>query len=108
MEGSGIGTLFPLWEKRTEELILDLINSGIRAIITSIDLTRLPPLLLGRELTVNLVSEIVTLGCDPCGENGEFHSFVFDGPLFHHPIDFDKREPIIGSDFAHLPLIPAG
>jgi diphthine-ammonia ligase len=50
---------------------------------------------------------VVGLGCDPCGENGEFHSFVFDGPLFHHPVEFEKREPIIGDDFAHLPLISA-
>ncbi len=107
MAETGIGTLFPLWGKRTEKLIIDLINSGMRAIITSTDLAKLPTSFLGRELTVDLVAEMVALGCDPCGENGEFHSFVFDGPLFHHPVDFKKGEPIIGNDFAHLPLVPA-
>jgi len=106
MAETGIGTLFPLWEEQTEKLIVELINSGMLAIITSIDLAKLPASFLGRELTVDLVGEMVALGCDPCGENGEFHSFVFDGPLFHHPVDFEKREPIIGNDFAHLPLIP--
>ena len=107
MAETGIGTVFPLWGKRTDKLVADLISSGMRAITTSIDLARLPASFLGCELTVDLVGEMVALGCDPCGENGEYHSFVFDGPQFHHPIAFEKRAPIIGNDFAHLPLIPA-
>jgi uncharacterized protein (TIGR00290 family) len=107
MAGAGIGILFPLWQKRTDKLIVDLINSGMRAIITSVDLAKLPALYLGRELSLDLVAEIAALGWDPCGENGEYHSFVFDGPLFCHPVEFEKREPIIGDDFAHLPLLAA-
>ena len=106
MAKTGIGALFPVWLKPTEKLMIDLINSGMRAIMTSIDLTKLPASFLGRELTVELVGELVARGCDPCGENGEFHSFVFDGPLFSHQVNFKKSEPIIGDDFAHLPLIP--
>jgi diphthamide synthase (EF-2-diphthine--ammonia ligase) len=79
----------------------------MRAMTTSIDLAKLPVSFLGRELTVDLVGEMVALGCDPCGENGEYHSFVFDGPLFHRPVDFEKRDAIVGNDFAHLPLVPA-
>ncbi len=105
MSDTGIGTIFPLWHRQTDNLIIDLINSGMRAIITSVDLTKLPASFLGRELTLELVKEIVDMGFDPCGEHGEFHSFVFDGPLFRHPVDFEITEPVIGDDFAHLPLI---
>jgi uncharacterized protein (TIGR00290 family) len=106
MAKTGIVAVFPVWLKPTEKLILDLITSGMRAIMTSIDLSKLPASFLGRELTVELVGELVARGCDPCGEHGEYHSFVFDGPLFHHRVNFKKSEPIIGDDFAHLPLIP--
>ena len=105
MVDTGIGTIFPLWEKQTSRLIVDLINSGMRAIITSVDLAKLPVSFLGRELTLGLVDEVIAQGCDPCGEHGEFHSFVFDGPLFKQPVCFEKREPVVGEDFAHLPLI---
>jgi len=106
MLGTNIGTLFPLWQKPTNGLLLDLINDGMRAIIISVDLAVLPTSFLGRELTVELVEELVRRGCDPCGENGEYHSFVFDGPLFKHPVDFQREEPSVGEGFAHLPLAP--
>ena len=104
MADTGIGTLFPLWQKPTEALLADLIEDGMRAIITSVDLAVMPASLLGRELTVDLVEELIRQGCDPCGENGEYHSFVFDGPLFNNQVGFESGEPFIGKDFAHLPL----
>ena len=107
MANTGIGTLFPLWQQPTHKLIVGLINSGMRAIITSVDLTALPASFLGRELTIEVVEQIIALGGDPCGENGEYHSFVFDGPLFHYPVDFEKEDPVIEGDFGHLRLKPA-
>ncbi len=106
MANTGIRTAFPLWQKPTKSLVLDLIKSGMQAVITSVDLTALPASLLGRELTVALIEELIGLGCDPCGENGEYHSFVFDGPLFNYRVRFERGEPRIGKDFAHLPLVP--
>lgn len=106
MAGSGIGTVFPLWHRPTKSLILDLIGGGMRAIITSVDLAALPESFLGRELTADLVDELGQRGCDPCGEHGEYHSFVFDGPLFDHPVYFEPKEPRVGKNFAHLPLLP--
>ena len=106
MRGTGIRTLFPLWQRPTESLIVDLIQNGMRAIITSVDLAKLPASFLGRNLTLELVDELIRLDCDPCGEHGEYHSFVFDGSLFHSPVRFERRKPRIGEHFAHLPLIP--
>lgn len=104
MIGTGIETIFPMWQSKTDNLIDELINSGMRAIITSVDLDKLPVSFLGKELTLGLVDEIVALGCDPCGEHGEFHSFVFAGPLFRQPVCFERQDPLIGEGYAHLPL----
>lgn len=104
MVNTGIGTLFPLWQQPTGELIRNLIGSGMRAIITSVDLKALPASFLGRELTLEVVEQIIALGCDPCGENGEYHSFVFDGPLFRHPVTFVTEEPVVKDGFGHLGL----
>ena len=104
MVNTGIGTLFPLWQQPTGELIQNLIGSGMRAIITSVDLKALPASFLGRELTLEVVEQITALGNDPCGENGEYHSFVFDGPLFHHPVTFVTGDPVVKDGFGHLSL----
>lgn len=104
MTGSGISTLFPLWGKPTLSSIMELIHEGMRAVITSVDLKALPASFLGRELTAEVVTEITERGCDPSGENGEYHSFVFDGPLFNHPVDFRRGEVTIGAAFGHLQL----
>lgn len=107
MVDTGIGTLFPLWQQPTGELIKNLIGDGMRAIITSVDLKALPVSFLGRELTIEAVEQIMALGNDPCGENGEYHSFVFDGPLFDQPITFMTEEPVVADGFGHLGLKPA-
>jgi uncharacterized protein (TIGR00290 family) len=107
MQGTGISTLFPLWQTATKPLVVDLIENGMRAIITSVDFKSLPASYLGQELTVDLVDQLSALGCDPCGENGEYHSFVFDGPQFHAAVDFDLGRPNVGDEFGHLPLLPS-
>lgn len=104
MAGHGIDLLFPLWSSPTEALVRGLVADGMRAVITSVDLRRLPASFLGRELTGGLVDELLARGCDPCGEYGEFHSFVFDGPLFAEPVRFVRQAPRVGTDYAHLPL----
>lgn len=104
MQGSGIELVFPLWLRSTEPLIRSLLESGMRAVITSVDLAKLPAAFLGRDLTLELVDELVARGCDPCGEYGEFHSFVYDGPLFSHPVPFSRLPAVADERFAHLPL----
>jgi uncharacterized protein (TIGR00290 family) len=105
MADTGIGLVFPLWQRPSVSFVIELIESGMRAVISSVDLAKLPASFLGRELTIELVGELEARGCDPCGEHGEYHSFVFDGPLFRHRVAFEAREPVIGQDFASLPLV---
>jgi len=76
--GTGITPLFPLWGIPTEELSREMIQSGLRAIVTCIDPKSIPEKFVGREYNASFLAEIPT-EIDPCGENGEFHSFAFEG-----------------------------
>lgn len=105
MKGTGIDLLFPLWQKPTYELANSMINSGFKAIITSIDLKKLPISFLGRVFDEEFLKDL-PLNIDPCGENGEFHSFVFDGPIFQHPIAINNGETTIEGDHGFIRLNP--
>ncbi|MRX73339.1 diphthine--ammonia ligase [Bacillus lacus] len=87
MKQIGLKAFFPLWGSNTDQLSLRFIQEGFRAIITCIDTKKLSDSYLGApydfSLLTNLPAEV-----DRCGENGEFHSFVYDGPLFKKPIHY--------------------
>ncbi|MDQ3169941.1 MAG: adenine nucleotide alpha hydrolase [Acidobacteriota bacterium] len=85
MEGSGIATMFPLWGLPTGALAQEMIGGGLRAYLTCVDPRKLDAAFAGRAFDRALVAELPP-GVDPCGENGEFHSFVWDGPMFSHPV----------------------
>jgi uncharacterized protein (TIGR00290 family) len=76
----------PLWGNPPGELVREVLSLGYRATIVSVDLARSDPAWVGQELTLPLVKEMENRGLDPCGEHGEYHTFVFDGPLFHAPV----------------------
>ncbi|MCB1143035.1 MAG: diphthine--ammonia ligase [Leptospiraceae bacterium] len=78
---------FPLWKRNTTDLIKDFFRLGFRAVIVSVDEKALNETYLGKELTPELVDSFPS-GVDHCGENGEYHTFVFDGPIFKSPIPF--------------------
>lgn len=84
----------PLWDGRPSELVRDFIAQGYRAVVVSVDLERGDPDWVGRELTLPLVEEIEARGADPCGERGEYHTFVFDGPDFHRPLRIEQGETV--------------
>jgi uncharacterized protein (TIGR00290 family) len=84
---------FPLWERPTKDLLLDFIARGFKAIIVCVDGSRLDASFAGRLLDHSLLEDLPP-DVDPCGENGEFHSFVFDGPLFREPIGFRRGEVV--------------
>lgn len=86
LEGTGIEAVFPLWERPTRTLLEEMLAGGLRAHITCIDPRVLPEEFAGRELTAELLDEMPG-GIDPCGENGEFHTFVYDGPMFGRPLE---------------------
>ena len=77
----GFECIFPLWGEDTNDLARYFIESGFRAIICTVDPTKLDPKFCGREIDKNFLSEIPKT-VDPCGERGEFHTFVYDGPIF--------------------------
>ncbi|HSI66227.1 MAG TPA: diphthine--ammonia ligase [Planococcus sp. (in: firmicutes)] len=72
----------PLWGEPRRKLLEELLAEGFKAVITVVDTARLPAEFLGREFTLELVEELEALGVDACGEEGEFHTVIIDGPIF--------------------------
>lgn len=86
LAGSGLELLFPIWKtKTTRALAQEMIAAGLRARLTCVDPRRLDASFCGRIFDQSLLDDLPP-GVDPCGENGEFHSYAFAGPMFHHPI----------------------
>jgi len=79
--------IFPLWNRNTKELALEFINEGFKSHICSIDASKVPKHLVATDFSANFLNELPA-DIDPCGENGEFHSYCYDGPLFNNRIDF--------------------
>ena len=102
----GMTALFPLWGKNTRELAKEFINLGFKAIITCVDSTFLDDSYIGHLYNDDFLLKIPS-NVDPCGENGEFHTFVFEGPIFSCPIQFKKGEIVFREDrFYFVDLIP--
>lgn len=85
----GIKTVFPLWKMDTGELIRRFIKEGFKAIIVCINARVLDKSFCGRMIDEDFLADLPE-NVDPCGENGEFHTFVFDGPIFKQPVAFSK------------------
>lgn len=91
MTAVGLKGFYPLWKRNTTELIHEFIDKGFRTILVSINGAKLGQEFAGQELTLDLVKEFPK-DVDPCGENGEFHTYVFDGPIFNEPIKFQRGD----------------
>ncbi len=89
----GIQAHFPIWKRDTKELLKEFLDLGFKTIIVCIKSELLDPSFSGRIIDYNFINEIPS-NVDPCGENGEFHTFVFDGPIFEKPIDFIIGEKV--------------
>lgn len=94
LSGVGMKAIFPLWDLPTAQLAESFIDDGFRAVLTCIDTTQIPDSFAGREFDRGLLSELPP-GADPCGENGEFHTFVFDAPIFKRPIPITQGETVL-------------
>jgi uncharacterized protein (TIGR00290 family) len=101
----GMEAVFPIWKRNTRELARELIRLGFRAIAVCIDPRVLDPSFAGRELDKSFFSDLPP-GVDPCGENGEFHTFVFDGPIFRKPVQFRAGETVHRDGFYFCDLLP--
>ena len=84
---------YPLWLKDTRQLAHEFIAAGFRAVLVCIDPTQLAPSFCGREFDRQLLADLPP-NADPCGENGEFHTFVYDGPIFRQPLHVKKGQVV--------------
>lgn len=102
---------FPLWQRDTRTLFESFVDAGFRAKIVVVDGTALSPAWLGEELTPGLIDSFPDT-VDPCGENGEFHTFVWDGPSFEWPVRVRPGRRVTRTlgeaDYHYLDLLPRG
>jgi diphthine-ammonia ligase len=104
-KNAGLKLGMPLWEMNHLKAVEDFINLGFVTIIVTVNLSLgMREDDLGRTLTHDYVKELLARGIDPCGEGGEFHTTVIDGPIFKHPIPVRKCEMLKDGDYAFLPL----
>jgi uncharacterized protein (TIGR00290 family) len=101
----GMSALFPLWKRDTRELIRFFHEQRFRAFAACIDRKVLDSSFAGRELDESFFRDLPP-GADPCGENGEFHTFVFGGPIFHMPIGVRTGEIVQRDSFVFCDLLP--
>jgi uncharacterized protein (TIGR00290 family) len=106
MAGTGLEPLFPLWDEPTADLARSFIISGFRATVVCVDPKQLDPSFSGRDFDEAFLRDLPP-GVDPCGENGEFHTFVHDGPVFSTPVDFRRGDVLEINGFYYCDLIPA-
>jgi len=104
LEGTGLRSQFPLWERPTQELATELIAAGVRAVVTCVDPVQAPRELCGRWYDEAFLRELPE-AVDPCGENGEFHTVVLDSPDFSAPIQVAIGETVERDGFVFTDVI---
>jgi uncharacterized protein (TIGR00290 family) len=102
----GMRAEFPLWKRDTAALAREMIDAGVRAVLTCIDPRTMPRALAGRELDAALLAELPA-GVDPCGENGEFHTFAYAGPALARPVAVRVGEIVERDGFVFADVLPA-
>lgn len=106
-ERYGMSTIFPIWGTETTRLSLDFIAQGFEAILTCVDTWALEKTFVGRDYDTAFLVDLPK-DTDPCGENGEFHTYVWNGPIFNQPIGCTRGEVVIRDErFAFCDLLPA-
>lgn len=90
----GITANFPLWGSNTRDLLEEFIGTGFKAVVVAANARLLDQSFLGRNLDKEFLANLPE-GVDPCGENGEFHSFVYDGPIFQKAVDFKLGKVVL-------------
>jgi diphthamide synthase (EF-2-diphthine--ammonia ligase) len=104
MTGTGLQPIFPVWGRPTRALAEEMIAGGLRAKLTCVDTTKLDQSFAGREFDQSLLSALPA-GVDPCGERGEFHSFVYAGPMLNATLPISVGVTVIRDQFAFADLI---
>jgi uncharacterized protein (TIGR00290 family) len=107
LAGTGIAPLFPLWGRDTRKLAAEMIDGGLVAHVTCVDPRKLDRAFAGRRFDRTLLADLPT-GVDPCGENGEFHTFVSAGPMFHEAVPIRTGEVVERDGFVFADMAPVG
>jgi uncharacterized protein (TIGR00290 family) len=105
LEGTGVTPFFPLWRRPTPEVARSLIDLGYRAVVVCVDPALAPREIAGRWYDAALLDDLPS-GVDPCGENGEFHTVVVDGPGFALPVDVEVGEVVEREGFVFADVLP--
>ncbi len=103
----GMKAIFPIWGRDTTEIVQTFIALGFKAYLTCVDGEKLGAEFAGRPIDADLIRDLPD-GVDPCGENGEFHSYVYDGPIFQRPVEVSAGEVVLRDVRYFADLIPAG
>ena len=106
LAGTGLEPIFPIWKtKPTTDLAHDMIEAGLKARLTCVDPRKLDRSFAGRTFDAQLLKDLPA-GIDPCGENGEFHSFAFGGPMFTEEIQLTPGDVVDRDGFVFADLLP--
>jgi uncharacterized protein (TIGR00290 family) len=89
----GVTCRFPLWKRDTRELLQEFISLNFKAVVVCVNAQALDETFVGRDLDVDFLNDLPT-GVDACGENGEFHTFCYDGPIFRQPVAYTLGEKL--------------
>lgn len=105
LRGTGLEPMFPLWGRNTKQLVSEMLDGGLRARIICADPSKLAGDFIGRDLDYDLLSRLPA-AVDPCGENGEFHTFAHAGPMFSQPIPIKDGETVARDGFLFADVLP--
>lgn len=105
LERVAMRAIFPIWKRSTRKLAREFVRQGFRAIAVCVDPRVLDASFAGRELDASFFADLPP-GVDACGENGEFHTFVFDGPIFKQPVACRAGEKVMRDGFYFCDLLP--
>lgn len=92
---ASITSVLPLWQRNRKEIVQEFLDLGFKAKIIVVNTTMLDAKFLGKDLSYSLIKEIEEYGADACGENGEYHTVVYDGPIFKKPVELKYGDEII-------------
>jgi len=104
---SGLAHIELVWGEPSMELVHEVVERGYHGLVVSVDLSQAAAPFLGRELDADLLTDIgITEDLDPCGERGEFHTFIYDGPEFRHPVPFERGQIVDKEGHRFVDLVP--
>lgn len=99
-----IGYYEPLWKNKRTDVVKEFLGSGFKAIIVACDSLKMGEKYLGKDITYKLIDELCSINVDAAGENGEYHTFVYDGPIFKDRVEFIKKDILQKDNYLFLEL----